>query len=64
MCSTMLCVEVINLNPLSPLGYERKHEALQGMGRRDEAVRTFNDMRSILERSADPQTRCESMFCI
>ncbi|KAH0838775.1 hypothetical protein J3R83DRAFT_7151 [Lanmaoa asiatica] len=49
-------VEAINLNPLSPLGYERKHEALQGMGRYDEAVRTFNDMFSILERSADPRT--------
>ena len=57
-------VEVINSNPLSPLGYERKHEALQGIGRYDEALRTFSDMRSILGRSADPQTQCESMLCI
>ena len=60
----MLFVEVINSNPLSPSGYERKHEALQGMGRYDEAARTLNDMLSVLERPADPQTRRESMFCI
>ncbi|KAG8220715.1 hypothetical protein J3R82DRAFT_3045 [Butyriboletus roseoflavus] len=54
--------EVINLNPLSPVGYERKHGVLQGMGRHDEAVRTFNGMRSILELSTNPQKQGEFVF--
>lgn len=52
-------VEVINSNPASPSGYEREHEALQGMSRYDEAVRTSNDIRCKLERSTDAQIRRE-----
>lgn len=55
-------VKAIGLNPLSPVGYETKHKVLQGMGRSDEAVRTFNDMRSALELSTNPQTQREFVF--
>ena len=55
-------VQAINLDPVSPLGYERKHEALQGLGRRDEANRTFNDMLSILQRSPNSRTQREFAF--
>ncbi|KAH0831376.1 hypothetical protein J3R83DRAFT_14039 [Lanmaoa asiatica] len=47
----------IKLNPSSPFGYERKHAALHGAHRYDEAINAYNDMLLKLEQSPDSVTR-------
>ena len=49
--------QVIKLNPSSPYGYERKHAALLGAHRYDEAIDAYNDMLLKLEQSPEPVTR-------
>ena len=46
--------QVIELDPLSHEGYERKHAALHVMGRYHEAFRAFRTMLSTLEGSPNP----------
>ncbi|KAG8217956.1 hypothetical protein J3R82DRAFT_6127 [Butyriboletus roseoflavus] len=47
----------IKLDPSYPRGYERKHAALLGAHRYDEAIIAYNDMLLMLEKSPDPSTR-------
>ncbi|KAF8552627.1 hypothetical protein OG21DRAFT_1498291 [Imleria badia] len=49
--------EVITLDPSSPLGYERKHEALRGAGCYGDAIVAFDTMLSKISQSSDPQIR-------
>ena len=42
------------LDPSSPWGYERKHAALHGAGRYDDAINMFEAMLSQISRSPDP----------
>ncbi|KAF8556856.1 hypothetical protein OG21DRAFT_1482768 [Imleria badia] len=45
--------EAINADPSSPWGYERRHAALHGVQRYDEAINAFTQMISIIEKSHD-----------
>ena len=45
-------IQIIELDPSSYKGYERKHAALHGMKRYSEAFRIFEIMLSKLEQSA------------
>ena len=49
--------QAINADPLYPWGYERRHGALHGMQRYDEAVGAFTHMLSIIEQSLDQDVR-------
>ncbi|KAH0831382.1 hypothetical protein J3R83DRAFT_14045 [Lanmaoa asiatica] len=49
--------QAIKLDLSSPRGYERKHVALHGAHRYDEAIDAYNDMLLKLEQSPDPATR-------
>ena len=49
-------VQVIKLDPSSPLGYERKHQALRGAGHVD-ALDTFEMMLSKMSKSPEPEIR-------
>ena len=49
--------QAIKLDPSSPCGYERKHAALLGDRRYDDAINAYNDMLLRLEQSPDPVTR-------
>jgi len=40
--------------------YERKHVALHGTGRYDEAIEAFDNMLSLIEHSGDPEIRSKS----
>ena len=53
------CTQVIELDPSSPLGYERKHEALRGIGRYVDAAETFEVMLLKMSESSDPEIRGE-----
>ena len=50
---------MITLDPFSPWGYERKHAALHGAGRYDDAIATFEVMRSKISQSHDPAIHSE-----
>jgi hypothetical protein len=50
---------VITLDPSSPWGYERRHAALHGAGRYDDAIGTFEMMLSKISQSPDPDIRGE-----
>ena len=47
------------LDPSSPLGYERKHAALRGVGHCRDAEVAFETMLSIMSKSSDPEIRGE-----
>ena len=47
------------LDPCSPWGYERKHAALHGAGRYEDAIRTFEKMLLRISQSTDPEIRGE-----
>ena len=49
------------LDPSSPWGYERKHTALHGAGRYDDAIATFETMLLKISQSPDPKIRGESI---
>ena len=50
---------MIALDPSSPWGYERKHAALHGAGRYDDAIGTFETMLLKISQSPDPEIRGE-----
>ena len=50
-------IQIIELDPSSFKGYERKHAALHGMGCYTKAFKEFDMMLSKLEQSADPHIR-------
>ena len=49
--------QVIALDPSSPWGYERKHTALHGVGRYDDAISAFEMMLLRISQSPDPKIR-------
>ncbi|KAN0087925.1 hypothetical protein V8E55_006546 [Tylopilus felleus] len=49
--------KAIELDPLSPWGYERKHAALHGAGDYQNAIDAFEAMRSRMFESSDPEIR-------
>ena len=51
--------QVVNLNPSSPLGYQRKHAALHGIGCHDDATSAFETMLLKMSESSDPDIRGE-----
>ena len=54
------CVtQIIDLEPTSYRGYERKHAALHGMKRYNEAFGAFEIMLSRLKQPPDPDTHGE-----
>ena len=55
--SIVYTIQVIELDPSSHDGYERKHAALHGMGRYSEAFEAFKMMISKLDESPDPHIR-------
>ena len=46
-------------DPVSPWGYERRHAALHGLQRYDEAMDAFTHMVSLIEGSDDQHIRRE-----
>ena len=52
-------VQVVKLDPSSPLGYERKHEAFRGIGRHVDAIKNFDKMLLKMSDSSDPGIRGE-----
>ena len=50
---------MIELDPSSPWGYERKHAALHSAGRYDDAIGTFETMLLKISLSPDPEIRGE-----
>ena len=57
----MVTAQVIALDPSSPLGYERKHEALRGAGYYEDAIASFETMLSKMAESSDPAIRGEGI---
>ena len=55
---------MIELEPTSYKGYERKHAALHGAKRYGEAFEAFKMMLSKVEESPDPQVRGGSLLSI
>jgi hypothetical protein len=55
--SVLHTIQIIELDPSSYKGYERKHAALHGMGCHGKAFKEFETMLSKLEQSADPHIR-------
>ena len=53
--------QVIELDPLSPWGYERKHAALHDAGDYDNATDAFMTMLSKMADSPDPEIRSKSI---
>ena len=51
--------QVIKLDPSSPLGYERKHAALHGIGHHGDAIIAFETMLLKMSESSDPDIRGE-----
>ncbi|KAN0101233.1 hypothetical protein V8E55_001217, partial [Tylopilus felleus] len=49
--------KVIELDPLSPWGYERKHAALHKAGCHQDAINAFDAMLSRMSQSSDPEIR-------
>lgn len=60
--TSLIHTQLIQLDPYSHKGYERKHAALHSMGRYSEAFEAFRTMLSKLEQSPDPQTHGR-LFC-
>ena len=56
----LICgAQVIKLDPSSPLGYERMHAALHGIGHHDDATGAFETMLLKMSESPDPEIRGE-----
>ena len=51
--------QLVKLDPSSPLGYERRHEALRGIGRHVDAIEAFDVMVLKMSDSSDPEIRGE-----
>ena len=56
--------QVIELDPLSPWGYERKHAALHKAGDYQNAFEAFKVMCSRILKSSDPEIRGEAVHTI
>ena len=56
--------QAITLDPLSPWGYERKHAALHGVGRYEDAIAAFETMLLKISQSLDPQIRGECIHIV
>ena len=56
--------QVIELDPLSPWGYERKHVALHKAGNYENAINAFEAMLLKMSQSSDPEIRGESVHII
>ena len=52
---------MIELDPLSPWGYERKHEALHKAGDYKNAINAFEEMLSKMSQSSDLEIRGEGV---
>ena len=55
---------MIELDPSSPWGYERKHAALHKAGDYDSAISAFQEMLSKMEQSPDPGIRREFVLVV
>ena len=55
---------MIELDPLLPWGYERKHVALHKAGDYDSATSAFQEMLPKMEQSADPDICHESALMV
>ena len=55
---------MIELDPSSPWGYERKHAVLHKVGDYDDAISAFQEMLSKMEQSPDPDIRRESVLMV
>ena len=53
--------QVIELDPLSPWGYERKHAALHKAGDYENAINAFETMLSKVSQSSDLEIRGEGV---
>ena len=53
----LIGTQAIELDPSSPLGYERKYEALLGAGYYGDAIDVFETMLSKMSESSDPEVR-------
>ena len=53
--------QVIELDPLSPWGYERKHAALHNAGDYENAINAFEAMLSKVSQSSDLEIRGEGV---
>ena len=53
--------QVIELDPSSPWGYERKHAALHGAGDYENALNAFEAMLSKMSQSTDPDIRSKGV---
>ena len=56
--------QVIELDPLSPWGYERKHAALHKAGDYENAINAFETMLSKVSQSSDLEIRGEGVDII
>ena len=56
--------QVIKFDLSSLLGYEKKHEALRGLGRHDDAIDTFKVMLLKMSESSDPEIRGEGNHAV
>ena len=56
--------QLIMLDPSSPLGYERKHAALHGVGHHDDATLVFETMLMKMSESSDPEMHGEGYHVI
>ena len=56
--------QAVELDPLSPWGYERKHAVLHKTGDYQSAVDAFEAMLSRMSESSDPQIRGEGVGTI
>ena len=54
-------MQAIEMDPACPLGYERRHAALYGAQRYDEAIGAYSDFLSAIENSRDPEIRRKSL---
>ena len=55
---------MIELDPSSPWGYERKRAALHEAGDYDSAISAFQEMLSKMEQSPDPDIRREFVLVV
>ena len=55
---------MIELDPSSPWGYERKHAALHKAGDYDSAISAFQEMLSKMEQSPDPDIHREFVLVV
>ena len=55
---------MIELDPLSPWGYERKHAALHEAGCYQDAINAFEVMLLRMSQSSDPEIRGEGVDTI